>query len=320
MATRTRWTDDHRQYVIDNYFKLPVADIAKHLGRTEYSIRIFASHNNLTADKRGRPSGKPWTDEEIEIVKNVQLSIKEVAKEISRTYSAVKAKRLSLGIVTEKKDVDYWKQGEVDILKNNPELTNKEIAEILRRTEQSVQLKRARLGLKGPSELWSADEIKYLKKYYFKQSKKEIADALNRSATAVMSKAYELGITKKTDYWSKVEIQILTENIQLPNIEISRLINKTADQIAYKKAYLNSRKGNRNRNVTFEELEDNVPLEYKSKSNRYADLLEAMNVNQSFEFPTSEIQHIQAAKNLFPDKIFKIKPIDETTSRLWRLY
>lgn len=262
---------------------------------------------------------KIWTPQEIDILKDISLTHNQVVEITNRTYSAVKSKRKHLKISPITKDINYWTPGEEDIIKNNPQLTNPEIAKILNRTIQAVTLKRNRIGLFSPPDEWNEDEIKFLSQNYHKLQKKEIAEEIGRSVSAVISKAYEIGITSKKEYWTKKEITILIENPHLNNESLSKIINKTENQIAYKKAYINSRNKKVVDKSLYKELDSDIPIAYNSKSDRYADLFDLMEIGQSFEYPAAEAQHIQTAKNHFPDKIFKIKSQDEKTNRIWRI-
>ncbi len=49
-----------------------------------------------------------WDEKELAILKDINLSNREVADRTNRSFAAVKAKRLSLGITNTKKDIITW--------------------------------------------------------------------------------------------------------------------------------------------------------------------------------------------------------------------
>lgn len=271
-----------------------------------------------------RPNGynAGWTAKELSFAKNAKLTNNQVAEETGRTYAAVKNKRLELGIVVENKSIDYWSEDEVKYLTNNRHLTNQEVANKLNRTKQSVSLKRNRLKLEFVSVRYDDDEIEYIISSFHSLTVKQIAAYLGRSVSAVQSKAYELGITKKSDYWSKQEISILMDNFQTSNDSLTKMLSKTSEQIAYKKAYINyqNKKADRVDLLGSENIEEGMPfINGGKKLNQFARLLSVMLVGESFEFPASEYSIIIKAKLHIRGKMFRTKSISDTVRRIWRL-
>lgn len=258
-----------------------------------------------------------WSESELNVIKDSGLSHNEAAFRIGRSYAAVKAKRRLLSVVVSKKDIDYYTPEALKVLVENRHLSNPELAKLMGRSVQGIALKRQRLGIGPPSNEWEADEIEYLATFYYSKSKKEIATHLGRSVSAVTTKAGELGITRQTEYWTSAEIGVLLNNLDKSNKELTRLVNKSESQIAYKKAYINySRKKERKQ---IEGIESGVPMVYKSKQAQYLEMLMALEIEQSFLFPAKEMQHLSLAKAYIPDRIFKSKKVDEHSRRVWRL-
>ncbi|AZA49580.1 hypothetical protein EG346_15955 [Chryseobacterium carnipullorum] len=266
--------------------------------------------------KRTNQFTNPWQEKELKILNNVDLTNNEVAEQLNRSYQAVKIKRLELGIKA-KSEIDYWTDQEIVFLSKNRLLSNKEISEKIGRTEQSVSLKRNRLGLSQLSKNYDEFEIEYLIVNYHEKTTKEIAEFLGRSISSIQSKAYELGITKKSEYWSKQEIKLLKTNIKKSNESLSKLLNKSLNQIVYKKAHLKSIE-NRTK-IIDEKIDKNVPFSTKGKLNRYIDVLSVLEVGHSFEFLNTEYHLVIQAKNYLSEKIFRTKPETKTTRRIWRL-
>ncbi|WP_343680017.1 hypothetical protein [Chryseobacterium arthrosphaerae] len=266
--------------------------------------------------KRSNQFSNPWTEKEIEFVCDEKLSINEVATITNRSYAAVKAKRMDLNIKG-KSEIDYWSEKEIIFLTKNRLLSNAEISEQIGRSENAVSLKRNKLGVPQISKNYDEFEIEYLIVNYHEKSVKEISEFLGRSASSIQSKAYELGITKKSEYWSKSEVEFLQKNIKLSNEKLSKSINKSINQIAYKKAHLRSIEI-REKNVS-DEIEENVPFSTRGKINRYIDVLFVMKIGDSLEFPDNEYQLVIQAKSYLSERLFKTKKDKEGTRRIWRL-
>lgn len=266
--------------------------------------------------KRTNQFSNPWTEKELKYLRDENLSINEVVNLTQRTYAAVKAKRLDLNI-RGKSEIDFWTEQEIIFITKNRLLSNSEIAEKIGRTEQAVSVKRNKLGIPQISKNYDEFEIEYLIVNYHEKSTKEIADFLGRSINSVQSKAYELGITKKSEYWTKSEIEFLQKNIKLSNEKLSKSINKSLNQIAYKKAHLRSIEM-REKKIS-EDIEENVPFSSRGKINRYIDVLYVMKIGDSLEFPNNEYLLVIQAKNYLSDRLFRTKKESENTRRIWRL-
>lgn len=93
MENRRKWTDEEIKYLKDNYGIKTLVEISDKLGRTQQSIRAFASRNQIYAHY--------WTEEETEylIEKYGIMSNKKIAKKLGKTVSAIynKAHGLNLG-------------------------------------------------------------------------------------------------------------------------------------------------------------------------------------------------------------------------------
>lgn len=88
-----KWTDEDRQFVIDNYISMGIRELSQATGRTEDSIRQFASQQRLT----GRNKANAWTREDLLFVrKNYRkMSVSEIAEKLDRTKRSV-AHKLTL--------------------------------------------------------------------------------------------------------------------------------------------------------------------------------------------------------------------------------
>lgn len=257
-----------------------------------------------------------WTDEEIEVLKDITLSHKEVVEILTkRSYQSVKLKRLEIG-VNAKKDINYWTEDELKFLAKNRQLSNKEISKKIGRSVDAIQAKRAKLNIPQLTKKYDAFEVEYLIVNYNNKKPKEIADYLGRSISSIQSKASEMGLTKKHNYWSEKEIAFLKQNIDKNAKYISKHINKSKAQIVYKKAHLKSIEI---RKTEVDCIDKNVPFSKEGVINQFIDILSVMEVGDSFELPTKEYSSYILAKNHLPKKIFSTKRIDQKTRRVWRL-
>jgi len=109
---------------------------------------------------------------------------------------------------------------------NIGEKTLSEIADDLGRTRKSVEKKRARMGLKAGGnrgkltrrglkrsgrDVWTEEEIRFLKENKEKMTAKEMAGELGRTYRSVTSKIHQLGITNPSSPWSEEEEKILVD-------------------------------------------------------------------------------------------------------------
>lgn len=268
--------------------------------------------------KKPNQHSNSWNEKELNILKDESLSNREVAEILDFTYSAVKQKRRSLGIDA-KKDINTWSGDEIKTLIKNKNLNNVKLSKLIDRSPAAISLKRTQLGIPFEENIWEEDEIEYLITNYDRLSQKEIAEFLGRTISAVSSYAYELGITRRNDFWKKEELQLLSENFDKPLSELSKLITtKNKNQIVYKRHHI---KFKSNRNVRDEEnIESGIAFSRGTKITRYIEVLNALKIEESFEFPKKEYTYFLEARNLIPDKFFKTKKSSDETRRAWRLF
>ena len=90
-----KWTQQDEQYLIDNYNKLTVSEIAKYLNRTESAIMTKAYKLDVT-------NPNIWTNEEVELLKELYPihSNKYLSENIfkGKQPATIRAKALSLGL------------------------------------------------------------------------------------------------------------------------------------------------------------------------------------------------------------------------------
>jgi hypothetical protein len=258
---------------------------------------------------------------QLDVIKDASISNNEAAAKIGRSYASVKyhRKKNNVKVIPSAKQIDYWTDDEVEVILKNKDKTNAEIAKALNRTVQAVSIKRQRLGVPGTTPLWSKEEVKYLTDNYHIFSAAEIARQLNRTTASIVSYAHSLGLSKKNTFWSKQEIKILQENIKLiPTKLIELLPNKTLNQISYKKSHLNFFNAQKT-NEKDSDIDTDIRLSVASIKIRYIELLNTLEVGQSFEYPAGDKERINSASRELAHKRYVTRIIDEKTRRVWRI-
>ena len=148
-ATRGRrnhgknWTVEDELIALDPEMKLD--EKARILGRTIAAVSNRMSRLGLSINEK-----KPWTDDEIEIAKDMSLTDNELADLLDRSVGSVCVKRSVLrskGELTEYRHHMFTNE-EVEII-SDLWLTNEECAELLDRSLNSIASKRCRLRKQG---------------------------------------------------------------------------------------------------------------------------------------------------------------------------
>jgi hypothetical protein len=161
-----RWTEDDKQYIVENHGKLSNKEMACYLNRTVSSVENFITKFNL---------GKPdhWSLEEDNLLKEMYptCDLKDMVLKIGRSASAIKshAKKFGLQYKT------VWKEHEIQILKDNYGKINiYKLHELLpNRTIGSIHAAANSLGIKSTfiysSYNWNRDffgNINLMSSYY----------------------------------------------------------------------------------------------------------------------------------------------------------
>ena len=150
-----KYSESEKKFVIENYNKMTKREIAKHIGRSESSVKTFGQRNGLC----GQPS-KKWTDDEIEFLKNnyMNMTQQEMANELGRGYTAIKTKCSLLGLI--KLDLS-WSDSHSEFLKQNyKNMTATEIAKTLNCKVSTVRNKAFELGLQKDRYVINKDFFK----------------------------------------------------------------------------------------------------------------------------------------------------------------
>lgn len=274
--------------------------------------------------KVGRPA-KPWTEEQLAAIRNLDLSHKDVATATGRSYAAVKKKRHDLGIAgAQRSDIEHYSDEETQWIRDNSHLSIVEMARRLGRTVYSVANKRGRMDASfiGNLNLYTEDDVRYLEMNYMTMSHAQLAREMGRSIASVSSKLSELGLVRKkgSDYWRRDEIAFLAANMDMPLEELARMLNKTKDKVSYKKAHIKTAQAKKNTKDFLGEIDRNVPLPFRSEAiERYINVLAIMEEGDSLEFPDSDTHLVSEARSVNSGFIFTTRKTGEYTRRIWRI-
>lgn len=98
--------------------------------------------------------------------------------------------------------------------------------------------------------------------------------------------------------------------------ELSIKLNRSISAIRKKAGLLNISKNYTK--INSEIIEKAVPY-FKGKTGEFMQMLNNMEVGDSFQYPIDDRQTLQNCINKFADKLFRTKDIDGVTRRVWRL-
>ena len=197
-----KWSEGELKILKENYPSMG-GNVQELLpGRTETACRTMAKKLELTRTHRKPSMGKRWTDEELEILKEIypEAGTAGVQKLLPhRSVAACETMANKIGVSTRPAK---WSAGEIEILKNNYHKLGKNVAELLPgRTVVSCQVRAAIMGFSIEGHYWSAEEDEILRTYYPREGKAVSQRLPHRSESACTTRANSLGIKviKSTD-------------------------------------------------------------------------------------------------------------------------
>jgi hypothetical protein len=142
--------------------------------------------------------GKPWSDEELELLRTSYAAFgpTAIARRLGRTVGAVVNRAHVIGASSRRRK---WNETEDEYLrKHYASATAAEIAADLDRTELSVRNRVFTLGLTtAHGELWTDEEVAYLKKHHGHRTIAQIAEDLGRTHASVEVKSQRLKLAKR---------------------------------------------------------------------------------------------------------------------------
>ncbi|MBE6160460.1 MAG: hypothetical protein E7157_05400 [Lactobacillales bacterium] len=167
MGNKKIFTNEEKQYIIDNWEKETIHSMKKKFNCTWYAVAKVAEENNLPL-----PTSNEWTEDEINLLKELSetLHYKEIAKAMNKTENAIylKARRLNITLIQDRRKWTEEEEEQFSELWGNVSVDN--ICKKLKRTYFSLKVKAIRMNL-GPM----------MENNYEKLTVSDICDALNVS-------------------------------------------------------------------------------------------------------------------------------------------
>jgi len=161
------WTNDEIKLIKNELQKNNILDYDKLMmltGRSKSSLKHKLSRLNLT---NKYPNKDAWKSEEIKLLKNTNLSFKDISKITGRTVKAIGTRCEKLSIIRNPR----WTKEEEKIL-YNLNLSCKNLSKILGKRHETIQAKRQQLNIKR------GQYVKYPYNDFFKSATKTSMYAL----------------------------------------------------------------------------------------------------------------------------------------------
>lgn len=193
-----KWTNEEKDYLVENYSEMNIEDIAEVLNRSKGSIKSKAHLLNLTK----KNLTDLWTHEEEKYLKeNINNYYNdELCKKLGKSQANLRQKVDELFSPEEmnergkRRSSEYknWTAEEEEYLRDNYRLkTYLEIAKDLDRTYRSVIGKITTLNLKVKSNKgirYTLEETEFIESNYKTMSVSEIAKSLDKTEHSIRSK------------------------------------------------------------------------------------------------------------------------------------
>lgn len=176
---------------------------------------------------------------------------------------------------------------------------------------------------------YSEEEINYLKNNYLEKTNKQMSVELDRTLDGIVQKLKELGLVRREmNPYSDEEKKYILANIKSKTIsQIALDLGRSQGGVS-KFVSKHRIKKTRKNNKTYLENIDKDVVPFFSKGDNYFEIIEKMQINDSFEFPESDRQIVNNQKYMFvnsKDKniVFTIRKTEVKEGvqfcRIWRL-
>jgi len=225
-------TEEQNQFIIDNYEKMKVCEIAKSLGVKETKVRNSAQTLGV---KKGTKK-EEWSNEDIEVLKENYgvLSYGDIAKLLSRenaTTSAIQTKVSNLGLAVG----HWWTKEEESVLFELYPRGEREVilSKLKNRKWKNVINKAVKLGIKREIQPWTEEEDNVIIDNWETLEDFELLDLLpNRTHRSIKWRRQELGLQRNIGS-SVGNICVSKNNDKCHSIDECKLIN-----YIYKKGFV----------------------------------------------------------------------------------
>lgn len=167
---------------------------------------------------------------------------------------------------------------------------------------------------------WSNEDKAFVTKHYGKMNLNAICEKIDRTEDAVRQFASANNLT--ADFisipWTREELLFLKKNyLKLPINDICSMLERTKGSVIAKITILRAHDGMLPAANT-QQINKGIVF-YSGKQAQYRALMLALEIGDSFEYPTAERQMVNNCYPYFNDRIFSTKKIDDKSRRCWRV-
>lgn len=228
------WSDDDKDYLLENYSPEHKEELVEYLGRTWEAIKSMAVRLGITEMNK-------WTPDEDKLLVEIfpNYTYDEMSKLLKRPKSGIRTRAYDLGLKREY--ASNWTNNEDELLKQfYPNGSQEFLINLFRRPWKGIVHRAGRLDLKR-DKYWKLEEDEFLKKNYGSGDRCFIVSKLNRSWETILQRASQLGLSRgkiliknasgSFDSYEEFEVFNFISNF---NINIKRNKNKfiTPDDVS----------------------------------------------------------------------------------------
>lgn|GEM_PF-861054 len=208
---RNEFRPEEDAFIRKHYATMPIADIARHLGRLRIVIVKHARALGLPKEQSYHARAIAWSRQEDDLLRRLHptMTMKEIAARLKRPVRGVTYRAYTLGLKRRPDGHRKWTAKEdAYIRKHYAGTSYNAIANNLGRSVNAVTGRVQMLGLtkqRPKVQRWTAKEDRLLRKLFGTISQVEIARRLNRRPGAVYARSGELGLsgTGKASAWRR---------------------------------------------------------------------------------------------------------------------
>lgn len=176
---------------------------------------------------------------------------------------------------------------------------------------------------------YTQEEESYLRENYLSKSNKVLATEMDRSLDGIVQKLKEMNLVRREmNPYTEEEKKYILDNIKQKSIvQIALDLGRSQGGVS-KFVSKNRIKKTRKNNKTYLENIDKDVVPFFSKGDNYYEIIEKMQINDSFEFPESDRQIVNNQKYMFVNSkekniVFTIRKTEIKEGiqfcRIWRL-
>lgn len=168
---------------------------------------------------------------------------------------------------------------------------------------------------------WANEDKQFVIDNYSTITVSELSKLTGRTVDSLrqFASVNKLSAKNNTPNWTREELLFVKKHYKKMKAEdIANKIGRTRQAVAAKVSVLGI-----NRQIALPNdltiIQKNVPIPLIGKKGQYYGLLAAMELDDSFEYPSNEYQTVTDAIASFQDRLFTTKKIDDNSRRCWRI-